>query len=94
MLRVLPRDKLAELVGKYRLQRGRLLEEQPARRKEEHVCVPRLCAVEEGVARVERRTEARVVRRVQRVEGVEDVLGERRRIDEERTDVRVERGIF
>lgn len=91
---VVTRDELGEEVPIQRLQRRCLVEQQPPRGEVHVVRVPRLGAVKQGVARVERATEGRVVRGVERYEFVECRGCYRRRVDEERLDERLESSVL
>ena len=87
--RVVPGYELGEEVREERLQRRGALEQQPARGQEHVVRVPRLAAVKQVVARVERPAERAVVRRVELVDRVECAIGDGGRVDEQVADERV-----
>ena len=92
--RVGPGEELGEEVRERRLQRRRVREEQAARREEHRVRVPRLRAVVQRVAGVERRAEGGVVGGVESEERVVCRLGDGGEIDEEVLDVADEGGVL
>ncbi len=91
---ILSGNELREEVPEQRLKGRCLAEKKPPRGQEHVVRVPRLGAVEERVAGVKRPSQTGVVRRVQCVEGIEDVFSHSRRIDEEVLDECIEGGVF
>ena len=87
---VLAWDEFCEEVGKQRLHGSRFAKQQPTGRKVHVIGVPRFCPVKQRIPGIEYTAKAGVIRWVELVDGVEDILSDSGRIDEEVLDELIE----